>query len=87
MLSIRPTTARPTCKILCHYFNSTDKMQLIRILDSSDDSWEKIVFPRQRVLFEATSEAWLEVYIEQKGRRVLREICYSYQIQAERSPS
>lgn len=87
MLSISPATARPTSKTLCHYFNPSNKMQLIRILDSSGSSWEKVVFPRQRVLFEATSEAWLEVYVEQKGKQVLREIYYSYQIQAERPPN
>ncbi len=67
-------TIQPTSKVLCHYINSTHKMQLIRVLDNHNCNYEKVIFPQQRILFEAILEGRLEVYIEQEGKQMLKEI-------------
>ncbi len=55
-------TAQTISKILCYYTNSSPKMQLIRVTQSLNLNSEKIVFPQERVLFEAIAQGQLEVY-------------------------
>ncbi|MEL7076525.1 MAG: DUF1830 domain-containing protein [Cyanobacteria bacterium J06582_2] len=68
------TLTQQTSDTLCYYFNSTNKIQLIRLWDGKKYSLEKIIFPRQRVLFEAKPEEILEVHTNQKGEQILESI-------------
>ncbi len=63
-LSDRIATARLST-MLCYYINSTNKIQLIRVIKDRCLSLEKIVFPQQRILFEAMPEGQLEIYYSQ----------------------
>lgn len=58
-------------KQLCCYYNDSQKVQVARI--SNIDNWylEHIVFPGDRFLFEAPSDAELEIYQSGEGRGVL----------------
>lgn len=69
-----PTTAPVTSKILCCYTNSTPKVQLVRLLDNNGCTYEKVVFPQQRILLETIPEGRLEVYLEREGRQVVGKI-------------
>jgi hypothetical protein len=53
---------------LCCYFNDTKKVQVVRI--SNVENWylEHVVFPGERFLFEAPSDAELEIYQSGSGR-------------------
>ncbi|MDB9510539.1 DUF1830 domain-containing protein [Kamptonema animale CS-326] len=48
-------------KILCFYTNGTRFIQIIRMADMAEPSLERVVFPGQRLLFEALPEAFLEI--------------------------
>jgi hypothetical protein len=48
-------------KILCFYINDSHKVQIIRILPNSP--WKQVVFPGQRLLFEALPSDQLEIQI------------------------
>ena len=48
-------------KILCGYFNQTRQVQIVRIVNIPNWYFERVVFPRQHLLFEACSEAQLEI--------------------------
>lgn len=48
--------------ILCCYVNHTDKVQIGRISNIADWYFERVVFPGQRLLFEAPNSAELEIY-------------------------
>lgn len=48
-------------QILCLYINTTREIQIIRITDIPNLHWERIVFPGQRLMFEAVPEAKLEI--------------------------
>jgi hypothetical protein len=67
-----------TSRMLCYYFNSTSKIQLVRIWNSKkysgEYSWEKIIFPQQRILFEAKPEEILEVHTKSEGKPLLESI-------------
>jgi len=68
------TLTQQILKTLCYYFNSTNKMQLIRLWDGEMYSLEKIIFPQQRILFEAKPEEILEVHTKQEGEQILESI-------------
>lgn len=59
---------------LCYYFNSTQKMQLIRLWNGRKYGLEKIIFPSQRILFEARPENILEVHTKQEGEQLLESV-------------
>ena len=74
--------------ILCYYINSTRKMQLIRVASSQNLSLEKIVFPQQRILFEAIAEGQLEIYTSQAGKQKIAQVipCQSLQVNQLQQP-
>ncbi|WP_346291275.1 DUF1830 domain-containing protein [Sphaerothrix gracilis] len=49
-------------KITCYYFNASSQIRVVRIANVSDWYFERILFPGQRLMFEAPAEAQLEVY-------------------------
>jgi Domain of unknown function (DUF1830) len=48
-------------KILCWYINASNKMQIARITNIPNWYFERMVFPGERLLFEALPSAELEV--------------------------
>jgi Domain of unknown function (DUF1830) len=49
-------------RILCYYTNTTRQMQIIRSANTTKYCFERIVFPGQRLLFEAIPEAQIEIH-------------------------
>jgi 3-hydroxymyristoyl/3-hydroxydecanoyl-(acyl carrier protein) dehydratase len=58
-------------KNLCYYGNFTSQMQIARIKNLPNLKFERVVFPGDRLLFEALPEAQLEVYINKTGSEML----------------
>lgn len=48
-------------KILCCYTNTSSKTQIIQIRNIPNFNWESVVFSNQRLMFEAVTDAKLEV--------------------------
>lgn len=76
------TSMQQSPKVLCHYFNSTYKIQLIRLWNGRSYSLERIIFPQQRILFEAKPEETLKVHVKRDGKQLLETIfiCHSLQV-------
>ncbi|NJR49687.1 MAG: DUF1830 domain-containing protein [Leptolyngbyaceae cyanobacterium CSU_1_3] len=53
-----------TDQILCYYVNATTQLQIAQIVNIPGLQFQRLVFPNQRFLFEATSGAILEIYID-----------------------
>lgn len=49
-------------KILCCYVNATSHIQIARISNVPNWYFERVVFPGQRLFFEAVKEALLEIH-------------------------
>lgn len=49
-------------RILCSYVNTTSLLQIARISNIPNWYFERVIFPGQRLLFEALPEARLEIY-------------------------
>lgn len=48
--------------ILCSYVNSTSQIQVARITNIANWYFERVVFPGQRLVFEALPSAMLEIH-------------------------
>lgn len=49
-------------RISCSYKNSTSQIQIIRISNIANWYFERVIFPGERLLFEALPEAQLEIH-------------------------
>jgi hypothetical protein len=70
-----PVLCKPTCSthILCCYVNNTNQIQVGRIANVASLYFERVIFPGQRLLFEAPSSAFLEIYTSTIASAVLSE--------------
>lgn len=48
--------------MLCYYANATNQIQVVRVSNIANWYFEKVVFPGQRLMFEAAPEAVLEIH-------------------------
>ena len=53
--------------ILCFHSNSTPYLQIIKLINSKDFELERVLFPQERLMFTAATEAQLEITICQNG--------------------
>ncbi len=49
-------------RVLCYYVNATSQLQMARITNCSSGCFERLIFPGQRLLFEAPPNALLEIH-------------------------
>ncbi|MGF1535248.1 MAG: DUF1830 domain-containing protein [Elainellaceae cyanobacterium] len=57
-----PVPSDHPSRILCCYINATSKIQIVRITNIVNWYFERVVFPGQRLIFEALTSAQLEVH-------------------------
>ncbi len=81
-----PFPANLSNRILCYYVNSTTQIQKAKILTIPNWLFERVVFPHQRLLFEAIPDALLEIHAcATAGETLLNKIpCLHLQV-SERS--
>ncbi|MBD2440500.1 DUF1830 domain-containing protein [Nostoc sp. FACHB-110] len=60
-------------KILCCYVNATSKIQVARISNVSNWYFERVVFPGQRLVFEAPIEAHMEIHTGMMASAILSD--------------
>ena len=59
--------------ILCCYVNATSKMQVARITNIQNWYFERVVFPGQRLMFEAVPQAQLEIHTGMMASAILSD--------------
>lgn len=59
--------------ILCCYVNATSQIQIARITNVPNWYFERVVFPGQRLLFEAISYAQLEIHTGMMASAILSD--------------
>ncbi|MBD2593219.1 DUF1830 domain-containing protein [Nostoc spongiaeforme FACHB-130] len=60
-------------KILCCYVNVTSKIQVARISNVANWYFERVVFPGQRLVFEAPIEAHMEIHTGMMASAILSD--------------
>ena len=59
--------------LLCCYVNATSQIQIARITNIPNWHFERVVFPGQRLVFEAVSEAMLEIHTGMMASAILSD--------------
>ncbi|PSN10058.1 hypothetical protein C7271_26665 [filamentous cyanobacterium CCP5] len=59
--------------ILCCYLNATSKIQIARITNIQNWYFERVVFPGQRLVFETTPNALLEIHTGMMASAILSD--------------
>ncbi|HBB34089.1 MAG TPA: hypothetical protein DDZ80_08035 [Cyanobacteria bacterium UBA8803] len=59
---VYPRSAEASSLILCCYVNGTTKIMTARISNIPNWSFERVIFPKERLLFEAPPTAILEIH-------------------------
>ncbi|HAO10819.1 MAG TPA: hypothetical protein DCQ51_06520 [Planktothrix sp. UBA8407] len=57
-----PLPSNSSGRILCCYVNATSHIQIARITNVPNWYFERVVFPGQRLVFEAVPQATLEIH-------------------------
>ncbi len=68
-----PLPPEQSGKILCCYVNATSKIQVARISNIRNWYFERVVFPGQRLVFEAPTEAQLEIHTGMMASAILSD--------------
>ncbi|RAM53433.1 DUF1830 domain-containing protein [Mastigocladus laminosus UU774] len=68
-----PLPPEQSRKILCCYVNATSKIQVARISNIPNWYFERVVFPGQRLAFEAPIEAQLEIHTGMMASAILSD--------------
>jgi hypothetical protein len=71
--------------IFCCYVNATSKIQVVRITNIPNWYFERVVFPGQRLVFEALPQAQLEIHSGMMASAILADTipCDRLRLEAE----
>jgi hypothetical protein len=68
-----PLPPEQSGNILCCYVNATSKIQVARISNIANWYFERVVFPGQRLMFEAPQEAQMEIHTGMMASAILSD--------------
>jgi Domain of unknown function (DUF1830) len=74
-------------RILCCYINHDRKMKVARITNIPNWYFERVLFPAERLLFEAPPEAQLEIYVTNLSTVVLVEVTACDRLSVKAAPT
>lgn len=80
-----PIPSDAKAHMLCCYVNATSKIQIVRITNIANWYFERVIFPGQRLVFEALPSAQLEVHCGMMASAILADTipCDRLRIEAE----
>ncbi|MBW4630671.1 MAG: DUF1830 domain-containing protein [Iphinoe sp. HA4291-MV1] len=68
-----PLPPEQSGKLFCCYVNATGKIQVARISNIPSWYFERVIFPGQRLVFEAPREAQLEIHTGMMASAILSD--------------
>ena len=68
-----PLPIEQSSRFLCCYVNATSKIQIARISNIPNWYFERVVFPGQRLVFEAPPESHLEIHTGMMATAILSD--------------
>ena len=69
--------------VLCCYVNATSKIQVARITNIPNWYFERVVFPGQRLVFEALPEAQMEIHCGMMASAILADTIHCDRLRIE----
>jgi hypothetical protein len=68
-----PLPPEQSGKVLCCYINATSKIQVARITNIPNWYFERVVFPGQRLVFEAPIDGQMEIHTGMMASAILSD--------------
>jgi len=68
-----PLPNNQNSSVLCCYVNATNQIQVVRITNIVNWYFERVVFPGQRLVFEALLDAMLEIHTGMMASAILSD--------------
>ncbi|MEB3886519.1 DUF1830 domain-containing protein [Lyngbya sp. CCY1209] len=81
-----PLPSNSPGRILCCYVNATSHIQIARISNVANWYFERVVFPGQRLVFEALPEALLEIHTGKMASAILSDKIPCTRLQIDQDP-
>ncbi len=78
-----PVPSNSASPIVCCYVNATSRIQVARITNIPNWYFERVVFPGQRLIFEAPLEALLEIHCGMMASAILADTIPCDRLQVE----
>ncbi len=80
-----PIPGNSDIPMLCCYVNATSQIQIARITNIANWYFERVVFPGQRLVFEAVPDALLEIHTGMMASAILSDTisCQTLQVEEE----
>ncbi len=82
-----PLPSNTANRILCCYVNATSTIQIVRITNIANWYFERVVFPGQRLVFEAVAEAMLEIHTGAMASAIISDTIPCGRLQIDQDPS
>lgn len=84
-----PLPSNSAYRILCCYVNTTSQIQIARVSNIQNWYFERVVFPGQRLVFEALTQAVLEIHTGSMASAIISDHipCERLQIDQQELPS
>jgi Domain of unknown function (DUF1830) len=76
----------PHSNLLCCYVNATSQIQIARITNIPNWYFERVVFPGQRLVFEAPKNAVLEIHSGMMASSILSDTIPCTKLRLESTP-
>lgn len=75
--------------LLCCYVNATSKIQIARVTNVPNWYFERVVFPGQRLMFEAVPTALLEIHTGMMASAILSDTipCQRLKVESDKNTS
>ena len=81
-----PLPPEQSGKILCCYINATSKIQVARISNIPNWYFERVVFPGQRLVFEAPRKGQMEIHTGMMASAILSDKIPCDRLQINENP-
>lgn len=82
-----PVPSNTDVFMLCCYVNATSQIQIARITNIANWYFERVVFPGQRLVFEAVPDALLEIHTGMMASAILSDTIPCQKLQVEEQES
>lgn len=70
-------------QILCCYTNNTNQIQNLQLTQIPNIQWQRVIFPRERLMFEAPKNSNLEIHLNDTVMAVIP--CFQLQVGESKS--
>jgi hypothetical protein len=70
-LLMTQSSIKDSNQILCYYINKSNDLQVVRVMTGLECHFKRTIFSKERILFTASPESYLETYLSSDDSKLL----------------